>query len=188
MRPVICALFGLAVSTSAALAAGPLTLILQFDGRHSEQSVGEMKRELQNIMLGSGTELSWREATEVSASESFPNLVVVTFHGNCAMTPFTSTLGEGGLPLGYSHVSDGEVIPFAVVECDRIRGELRSAHGTMTAGDDRMLGRALGRVLAHELHHIIDHTRTHEHTGLFRKSLSPQDLTSDRSLSSSFAH
>ena len=188
MRPVICALFGLTVYTCAALAAGPVTLILQFDGRHSEQSIAEMKRESQNIMRVSGTELSWRNSTEVSASESFPNLVVVTFHGSCAMTPFTSTLSEGGMPLGYSHVSDGEVIPFADVECDRIRRELRSVHGTMTAGDDRMLGRALGRVLAHELHHIIDRTRTHERTGLFRKSLSPQDLTSDRTLSSSFAH
>jgi len=188
MRPVICALFGLIAYTSAGCAAEPVTLILQFDGRHSEQSVGEMKRELQSIMRGSGTELSWRISNEVSASESFPNLVVVTFHGSCAMTPFTSTLSEGGLPLGYSHVSDGEIIPFADVECDRIRRELRSIHGTLTAGDDRVLGRALARVLAHELHHIIDHTRTHERTGLFRKSLSPQDLTSDRTLSSSFAH
>jgi len=53
-------------------------------------------------------------------------------------------------------------------------------------GDDRMLGRALGRVVAHELHHIIDHTRAHERTGLLRKSLSPRDLISDRTLSSSF--
>ena len=188
MRPVICALFGLAAFTSTALAAGPVTLILQFDGRHSEQSVGEMKRELQNIMRGSGTELNWRNFADVSASESFPSLVVVTFHGNCDMRPFTSAASDGGMALGYSHVSDGEVIPFADVECDRIRRELRSVHGAITAGDDRMLGRALGRVLAHELHHIIDRTRTHERTGLFRKSLSPQDLTADRTLSSSFTH
>ena len=187
MRPVICALLGLIAYTSAGIAAGPVTLILQFDGRHSEQSVGEMKRELQNIMRSSGTSLNWRDSGAVSASESFPNLVVVTFHGSCAMTPFTPPLSEGGLPLGYSHVSDGEIIPFADVECDRVRRELRSLHGPITAGDDRVLGRALARVLAHELHHIIDRTRAHERTGLFGKSLSPQDLTSDRNLSSSFA-
>lgn len=188
MRHVISALLGLAAYTSTALAGNPVTLILQFDGRHSEQSVGEMKRELQNIMRGSGTELSWRNSADVSASESFPSIVVVTFHGNCAMQPFTSTPSDGGLPLGYSHISDGEVIPFADVECDRIRHELRSFHRTITAGDDQLFGRALGRVLAHELRHIIDHTRTHERNGLFGKSLSPQDLAADRNLSSSFAH
>lgn len=182
MRPVFCAFLALAASTSAASAAGRVTIILQFDGHHSELSVNEMKRELQTIMRGSGTELSWRNAGDISSSDSFPSVVVVTFHGSCEMRPFAPPLPSEEVPLGYSHISNGEILPFADVECDRIRSELRSGHGAIGPGDDRMLGRALGRVLAHELHHIIDHTCTHEHSGLFRKSLSPQDLIADRSL------
>jgi len=188
MRPVICALLALIASTSTASAAGPVTLILQFDGRHSELSVSEMKLELQNLMRNSGTELSWRNSAELSPAESFPSVVVVTFHGNCEMRPFQPLQAYEGAPLGYSHISNGEVIPFADVECDRIRSELRAGHGAIGPGDDRMLGRALGRVLAHELHHIIDRTRTHERNGLLQKSLSPQDLVADRAFSSSFTH
>jgi hypothetical protein len=188
MRPVICALLALVASTSTASAAGPVTLILQFDGRHSELSVSEMKRELQNLLRDSGTELSWRNSAELSPAESFPSVVVVTFHGSCEMRPFQPLQPNDGAPLGFSHISNGEIIPFADVECDRIRSELRSGHGAIGPGDDRMLGRALGRVLAHELHHIIDRSRTHERTGLLRKSLSPQDLIADRTLSSPFTH
>ena len=187
MRPVICALLALAASTSTASAAGKVTLILQFEGRHSELSINEMKLEMQNLMRDSGTELSFLNSGEVSPTESFPSVVVVTFHGSCDMRPFPAPSSSEGEPLGYSHISNGEIIPFADVECDRIRGELRSGSGIIGHGDDRMLGRAMGRVVAHELHHIIDRTRTHTPSGLWRKSLSPQDLIADRSLSSSFA-
>ena len=188
MRPVFCAFIALAASTCTASAAGQVTLILQFDGRHSALSVSEMKHELQNIMRESGTELSWRNSGELSPAESFPSLIVVTFHGSCEMRPTPPLPPNDGAPLGYSHISNGEIIPFADVECDRVRGELRAGHGVIGPGDDRMLGRALGRVVAHELHHIIDHTRAHERTGLLRKSLSPQDLIADRTLSLSFTH
>ncbi len=188
MRPVICALLVLSASLFRASAADPLTLILQFDGRHSEQSVGEMKRELQSILRSSGTEVAWRNSGEISATESFSNLVMVTFHGNCEMRPYPPLGAVEGEPLGYAHVSNGEVIPFADVECDRVRSELRSGHSPVAMGDDRILGRAMGRVLAHELHHIIDRTRRHAQTGLMRNSLSPRDLIADRSLSSSFTH
>ncbi len=182
MRPVFCALLALAASSSAASAARQVTLILQFDGRHSELSVSEMKRELQNLMRASGTELNWRNSGDISPTESFPSIIVITFHGSCEMRPAAPPFPDLATPLGYAHISNGEILPFADVECDRIRSELRSGHGAIGPGDDRLLGRALGRVLAHELHHIIDRTRTHEHSGLFRKSLSPQDLVADRSL------
>jgi hypothetical protein len=159
--------------------ASEVTLILQFDGRHSEPSVSEMKREIEYLMHGSGVELSWRNYSDVSASESFPRIVLVKFHGSCETRAFAGRAPDDGMPLGYSHISNGEIIPFADVECDHIRSELRSA-------DDRMLGRAMGRVLAHELHHIIDRTRSHTRTGLLRKSFSPQDLMADRTVSSPF--
>ena len=186
MRRVFCALLFIAMSTSAAFATAEVTIIVRFDHGYSAPAVNEMKRELQNVLYDSGVEFSWRRADEISSSESFANLVVVTFRGSCETKPFALPLADEPVALGYSHVSNGQVIPFAEVECDRIRSELRTTHALLGPDGDRLLGRAMGRVLAHEIHHIIDHTRAHEHTGLFRKSLSPQDLISDRISPSSF--
>ena len=180
MRPVFCAFFALVALTSPAFATAKVTLVLQFDARHSESSVSAMQQELQSLMRESGVELSWRRASELSASDSFPSVVVVTFHGSCEMNTLAPPLPSQPVALGYSHVSGGDVIPFADVECDHVRSSLRSAHAEFGPGGDVLLGRALGRVLAHELHHIIDHTRAHNQHGLTRKSLCPQDLIADR--------
>jgi hypothetical protein len=180
MRPVFCALFVLVALTSTAFATARVTLVLQFDTRHSESSVSEMQHELQSLMRDSGVELSWRRAGEISASDSFPSVVVVTFHGSCEMNTLAPPLPSEPVALGYSHVSGGDIIPFAAVDCDQVRSSLRSAHAEFGPGGDALLGRALGRVLAHELHHIIDRTRTHNQHGISRKSLSPRDLIADR--------
>lgn len=177
MRPVICALFAVIASTCTAFAAGPVTLILQFEAQHSEPSVNEMKRELQNLMRPSGVELSWRSLDEISSKDSFPSVVVVTFHGTCQTKPFAPPLPTDPVALAYAHVSNGTVIPFADVECDRVRSSLTSTPG---ARSDLLFGRALGRVLAHELHHIIGQTRAHTPQGVSRKSLSARDLIADR--------
>jgi len=180
MRPVICALLAVVASACSAFATARVTLILQFDAAHSEQSVSEMKTELQSLMRNSGVELSWRRIDELSSSDSFPSLVVVTFHGSCEMKPLAPPLPGEPVALASTHVSDGHIIPFADVECDRIRSSLRSAHAESGSAGDLLFGRAMGRVLAHELHHIIDRTRAHTAHGITRKSLSPRDLIADR--------
>jgi hypothetical protein len=170
-------MFAVIASTCTAFAAGPVTLILQFEAQHSEPSVNEMKRELQNLMRPSGVELSWRSLDEISSKDSFPSVVVVTFHGTCQTKPFAPPLPTDPVALAYAHVSNGTVIPFADVECDRVRSSLTSTPG---ARSDLLFGRALGRVLAHELHHIIGQTRAHTQQGVSRKSLSARDLIADR--------
>jgi hypothetical protein len=177
MRPVICALFAVLASACTALATARVTLILQFEARHSESSVNEMKRELQKLMQSSGVELNWRNLDEISASDSFPSVVIVTFHGTCAVTSLTPPLPSEPAALGYAHISNGTVIPFADVECDRIRSSLTSTPG---AHSEVLFGRALGRVLGHELHHIIERTRAHTQHGISRKSLSARELVADR--------
>lgn len=135
MRSVFCALLLIAASTSAAFAAAEITIIVRFDHGYSEPAVNEMKRELQNVLRDSGVEFGWRSADEISPSESFANLIVVTFRGSCETKPFAPPLADEPVALGYSHVSNGQVIPFAEVECDRIRSELRTTHALL--GPDR---------------------------------------------------
>ncbi|HUJ21406.1 MAG TPA: hypothetical protein VLX58_07800 [Bryobacteraceae bacterium] len=178
MRPVFCALLALVTSTSSALATAKVTIILQFDARHSEPSINEMKKELQTLMPG--IELSWRQMDELAASDSFPSLVVVRFHGSCETSAVTPTLPPEPSALAYAQISNGNILPFADVECDRIRSLLASGPTRYSSSNERLLGRAIGRVLAHELHHILGRTRAHTAHDITRQSLSPRDLISDR--------
>ena len=180
MRPVICALLSVVTSACSAFAAAKVTVVLQFEARHSEPSINEMKRELQTLMRGSGVELAWRQLDELSASDSFPSLVIIKFHGSCEATAWATPLPSEPVALAYTHVSNGNVIPFADVECDRIRNSLASAQIGYSSRNDLLFGRAIGRVIAHELHHIIGRTRTHTQHGVSRKCLSPQELVADR--------
>jgi hypothetical protein len=71
-------------------------------------------------------------------------------------------------------------MPFSEVECDKVRGSIRSA---MWARDyqrgDMLMGRALGRVLVHELYHIVGRTKTHAPNGVTKTSLSGAQLIGD---------
>lgn len=180
MRPVICALLVLLTSACSAFATTRVTIVLQFDGRHSERSIGEMERELQSLMQNSGFELNWRQLDDLSASDSFQRVIVVRFHGSCEIPAQAPHLSDEPAALGYSHFVNGQVIPFAEVECDHIRSTLGSAEPGGGTLSEILLGRAMGRVLAHELRHIMDCTRTHTDHGISRKSLSPRDLMADR--------
>jgi hypothetical protein len=174
MRPVYCALLILLRVCAASPSVG-VTVVLQFEDRYSELSIGEMKMEAQSLVRASGVELTWRRMDEISSSEAFPRMVVVRLRGVCKMGPQAPLLFSESGALGSTYILGGEPAPFTDIECDRIRSSLGSQ-----PGGDLAFGRALGRVLAHELHHIIGRTREHTATGYTRKSLSPADLVADR--------
>jgi hypothetical protein len=103
-------------------------------------------------------------------------MVVLTMSGRCAMDAFPVIPDELGLPLGMTYSSDGEILPFGKIDCDRVR---ESVKRVVNGGrrDDAILGRALGRVVAHEMYHMLSHSKTHTRAGVTSKSLSPSDLT-----------
>ena len=175
MRPVVRALL-MASLASLAVAASPLhpialTIVLDFQGPHSDRSVAEMKRELEGIMQGAGLILNWRMRSE-ARDESFANLVLVRFKGKCVLEPVGYLYDERG-PLAFTYSTDGEVQPFSEVACDRVAAAARSA---MSGGDfahaDLLLGRALGRVVAHELVHILSKSGAHGREGVAKPALS----------------
>ena len=184
MRYVVALLVSWTFGACCALAgpndaASPVTIVFRFDGPHSDRSVQEMKRELGAIMNGSGVQVDWRERSKVQTSESFPNLVVVTFRGKCIMEPVPYLYDERG-PLAFTSNSDGEVLPFSEVACDRVRSSLR---GAMWGGDygrsDVLFGRALARVVAHELYHVLAGTTSHADSGVAKRALSGSELISE---------
>lgn len=160
-------------------AESPLTVLLEFEQPHSTQSVLEMEKETQHILKPSGLKLEWRFKDSIAQSESFSDVVVVRMAGQCRMDAFPVLLDERG-PLAFTHSSDGEVLPFSEVLCDKVRRSVQSALKPATPQDaDKLYGRALGRVLAHEMFHMVAKTQTHGKRGVAKTTLSGLQLIGD---------
>lgn len=152
-----------------------VTVVLDFQGIHSDLSVTEMEHETEGILKSSGLQLDWRMASE-AAHETFSDLVVVQFKGSCKVEPVPYVYDELG-PLAFTYSSDGTIQPFTEVSCDKVAASVRSA---MWGGDfekaDFLFGRALGRVLAHELVHVLTASGRHAHDGVYKPALSGKEL------------
>ena len=119
-----------------------LTIVFDFNGPHSVQSVEAMKRETQGILKGAGVHLDWKSRDE-AVNSTFADLVVVRFKGACQLPPppLYDELGEIG-PLASTFETDGQVQPFSEVSCDRVGAFVRSGlHGTDFQRGDLLIGR-----------------------------------------------
>jgi hypothetical protein len=158
----------------------PLAILFRFDGPASEAGFQEMRHELKALMAPSNVQPEWRERATITGSDSFESIVVVEFHGQCRMGA-DYAVSEGDQPLGWTHVADGQILPFADVQCDRVRASLHSAlSGSRNQHSDVALGRALALVLAHELYHILARTTSHAQSGIAKRALSAAELASRR--------
>jgi hypothetical protein len=160
---------------AASVFAEGMTIVLDFDGPHSEQTVAEMKREFAGIVKDATITVEWRTRQEAQR-EALANLMVVRFKGKCVLDPVPYLYDERG-PMAFSYSSDGVVQPFSEVACDKVTTAVRSA---MFGGDyaraDLLLGRALGRILAHEVVHMLSGSGEHGHEGVARQALSGNQL------------
>ncbi len=179
MRYVAICILSFFLLASQAAASTGITLLLQFENKHSERSVDEMKREMRVIMKDTGLQLDFRSRKDFNPNEPIADLVLVKFSGTCQMDTMPILFDERG-PLAFTHSTDGEVLPFSVVSCDRVRRSIESAMwGGERARADVLLGRALGRVLAHELVHIVAKSSKHGTKGIARTSLSGGQLIAE---------
>ncbi len=123
MRPVICALITV-LCVFPVLSGADLTVVLDFETKHSARSVAEMKAEAERLLTASGVSVDWRPFDGFVRGEAFPKLAVVKFKGQCELTPIVTPAPEDGAPLGFTYETDGSISPFSEVECDRVRGTL----------------------------------------------------------------
>jgi len=152
-----------------------VTVILNFEGPGSQISIDTMEREAGLILKSSGLQLGWGMMGQDPHAE-YKDLVVVTFRGSCEFDPWRSQTLEPG-PFAFTHITNGEVMPFAEVNCDRVLSAVRDAMlGRGYAGVDQFIGRALGRVVAHELVHMLTRSTQHRSHGLQQPALSPRQL------------
>jgi hypothetical protein len=156
-----------------------VAIIMDFEQPYSEVSIESMERELDEIMDSCRVKLAFRILSPSSSQEAFPSLVVARFRGNCRS-------GENIHPepthtLGLTHVSDGQILPFSEVDCNKIRsivGPKLGRHNHLHT--DQLFGRALGRVLAHELYHVLAKTTEHAGKGIAKPTLTVGELVSGR--------
>jgi hypothetical protein len=157
-----------------------ITVYTQFEHSYSATVMDTMRQELGTIMGPLGLEFTWRDLNASHGNEVSVELVVVTFKGKCEMDTEFYTRGETGA-LGWTHMSDGTVLPFSDIDCDKIRRFIASEVKTLSVKDqDLVYGRAVGRVLAHELYHVFTNTTRHASWGVAKAFYTSKDLVSDK--------
>ena len=158
-----------------------VTVVMHFEAEHAPITLSHMQREVEFIMRPLGLQFRWRFGACVADGDIFHHLVVVHFKGRCEMGEYPSWEVDSG-PLGAAEMSEGRLMPFCRIECNRVREFIRPlVRGESFIQMHVLLGRALGRVLAHELYHILADTTHHGSSGVTKSFLTSKELV-DRAL------
>jgi hypothetical protein len=158
-----------------------VAVFMDFDSTPGDASVAVMKHEAEALLKASGVALKWQMLDSSRGTKPSPGLVVVRFRGRCRVEAWPQP-GEDEAPvgthtLGFTHVSNGHVLPFSEIECDQIRKALHYLAPDSTPSErQRAFGLAMGRVVAHELYHILARTTSHAEEGLAKATQSLRDL------------
>lgn len=177
MHRAIAALI-LGFGASSLPASEPLSVAIVTDAAVSlpPRASAEFRSEVERVLSMPEIRIVWRDLSGVSGEESFHRIVVVRFQGNCRAGGAADS-GRQGEALGYTHRSDGRVLPFVAVDCGRVAAVL-ARHNilqySLTAAE--ALGRALARVAAHELYHALTESAEHAGEGLAQPALSAREL------------
>ena len=156
--------------------AAPITLYTSFQQEPPPAVMEALQEEVDAIMAPIGLRFEWRKLAGVRGDEVSAELAVVTFQGRCDMAGLTENNKFTGA-LGWTHVSDGEILPFTDIACDRVGEFVRRALVTVSPAERLgTYGRALGRVLAHELYHIFANTVRHGSSGVAKECYTVQEL------------
>jgi hypothetical protein len=154
----------------------PIALYTRFHQEPPPAVADALQDEVNSIMAPMGLRFTWRSVSAAYSSVVWIELAVITFKGRCdvaGLSPHSSNPG----PLGWTHISNGVILPFAEVDCQGIRSFIQKDLLTMPAEDrEEAYGRALGRVLAHELYHIFANTAAHNSSGVGKSKYTVQEL------------
>lgn len=180
MSPLNLALAGLC-TLSCAFAAPQRMAVVYSVGPAVGSVLVEVKRETARLMAAADFGLEWI-ARDLSAlrHREFENLVVVRFTGSCSIESedqFVPASAHGAGSLATTAVSDGQVLPFVNVDCERTRRMMAPVlTGLPAIARDLAFGRALGRVVAHELYHVLAKTTAHQENGVSKPCFRLADL------------
>lgn len=181
MRPLLlCLLLGVVPGFGKdEPAVATVTLYEKFEQDAPQGVVVALRTELAELMEPFGMQLEWRSLAAAQGSEVVAELAVITFRGRCDAENLAP---QSIVPqaLGWTHVSDGMILPFSEVDCDRVREFVQKELATNPETVRKtMLGRALARVLAHELYHVFGQTAHHVSCGVAKAAYTVSDLMAD---------
>lgn len=167
---------GVSFALQSASAADSVTIVLSAPGNASQLSLAVLERELAAIP-DLNLDVSWLRSENLATGMDLDRPVQVRLAGRCDLAGAPAKGSRQPGPYAWAHVSDGRVLPFIDVDCDRIRNALFS---TMWGEDfqhrDFLLGRALARIVAHELHHVVHSEMHHSEEGLAQPRLTAASL------------
>jgi hypothetical protein len=138
-----------------------------------------LREEVNFQMASDGLHFEW---TSLAANDQrvWTDLAVVKFSGRCEVLPF-ATNSHFDQRLGWTHISNGAVLPFAEVDCDAIRAYVVKNLSLLPEHSRaRVFGRAVGRVMVHELLHVFARTAAHSDHGVDHPTLLVSELLADR--------
>jgi len=153
----------------------PVTLYTQFQQDPPALVVQAIQSELEAIMAPTGWQFSWHALDEANGQVT-SRLAVIRFKGECDAAGLRPEAGYSG-PLGWTHTSDGAILPFIDVNCDGLRIFVQRDLIEVAPPDrEAVFGRAMARILAHELYHLLGNTRTHASGGIGKAAYTVQEL------------
>jgi hypothetical protein len=154
----------------------PIALYSGFEQAPPQAVETALHEELDSIMTPLGLRFEWRDLHGARLEKPAVELAVVSFKGRCDVSGLVRRAATPG-PLGWTHISDGSILPFSDVDCGGIRAFLQSDLLEIpAAAREAAFGRALARVLAHELYHVFADTTRHGSFGIGKEAYSARDL------------
>jgi hypothetical protein len=154
----------------------PIALYAEFLQEPPAAVLDALRLEVQSIMAPAGLNFQWLKLADADGKQTSVELAVVKFRGRCDVAGLLPRNGNAG-PLGWTHMSDGAILPFADVDCSAVRSFVQKELLFVRPADRaQVFGRALGRVLAHELYHIFANTTHHGTDGVAREFYGVHDL------------
>ena len=183
LRAVLLTAAGLPALYAGVIPSRPtneITILTRSEYPLSAETRVALEEELNILLSPAALVPVLRDMDAKTPSEQFNELVVVTVRGPCAFDLRTRRSPLPG-PLAAAHSTDGYILPFIDVACERIRDAVQpSLRGSHFGRLPALFGRAMARVLAHELYHVLGRTKKHGDSALTAERMSAQQLLADR--------
>jgi hypothetical protein len=173
-----------ATANTPRVAPPPLTVLMDFEAPHSEASLKALSYSLNKLLSPDGLPVNIQLKADLPANPQFAQLVVFKMKGSCSMDPRLSSARPGTPdigPLAWAYTSDGQVLHFGEVHCDRVRRSLQRILGfSGSLKNQQTYGSALALVMAHEVYHMLGNATRHTRDGLTKAQLSASELSDSR--------
>jgi len=170
---------GLAAGAQPEPVVVPIVVYTGFQHRPPAPISDAIRNEVEGILGHAGIEFNWRSLADSHPSEKSLDLAVIQLKGRCDIAGLLPNHGEPGA-LGWTYVSDGAILPFGDVDCDRVRSFIQvGLLGVPAKQREQAFGRAVGRVVAHELYHIFTRNPHHGSKGVAKAEYTVRDLLTD---------